>query len=68
MEYGLPFQNWRRQIGGLLAASLCGREPSEAEMSSSVGDFLLDQDFQGALESVLHAGVMHFLLLKHLLK
>ena len=27
-------------------------------MSSSVGDFLLDQDFQGALESVLHAGVI----------
>ena len=26
-------------------------------MSSSVGDFLLDQDFLGALESVLHAGV-----------
>ena len=32
--------------------------PSGAEMSSSVGDFLLDQDFQGALESVLHAGVI----------
>ena len=32
--------------------------PSEAEMSSSVGDYLLDQDFQGALESVLHAGVI----------
>ena len=58
MEYGLPSQNWRRQIDGLLAASLCGREPSEAEMSSSVGDFLLDQDFLGALESVKHAGAV----------
>ena len=32
--------------------------PSGAEMSSSVGDFLLDQDFHGALESVLRAGVI----------
>ena len=32
--------------------------PSKAEMSSSVGDFLLDQDFQGALESVQHAGAV----------
>ena len=54
----LPQQDWWRQIGGLLTASLCGREPTETGVSSSFGDFLKDKDFLGDLESVKPAGAV----------